>query len=164
MICNSKIWIRILTGDSLETAKKIALDTGIITEQDAQSPYCVMTGEALHEMTGSMMDVVLKNGQKRAMMKDTNREKFKKYHQEIKVVARCSPYHKFCLIVALQSLGGRVACTGESIQDIQALNTADVGLCMGSGCTVAKEAADIIIEEDKFQTIFRANQWGRNVS
>lgn len=79
-------------------------------------------------------------------------------------MARCTPEHKFALVSALQSIMGRVACTGESIGDVKALKWANVGLCMGSGCNVAKMAADIIIEEDQFKTIYRANQWGRNVS
>lgn len=89
---------------------------------------------------------------------------FSDLHKRIKVIARCSPYHRFCLVAALQSISGRVACTGESIDDVQALKYANVGLCMGHGCNVAKQSSDIIIEEGQFATILRANQWGRNVT
>lgn len=163
-LTQNKIQVYMVTGDSLETAKKIALDSGIILEQDLADPYCAITGEDFEKISGRAQLARSKTGNVRPVILRENMLQFSDLHKRIKVIARCSPYHRFCLVAALQSISGRVACTGESIDDVQALKYANVGLCMGSGCNVAKQSSDIIIEEDQFATILRANQWGRNVT
>lgn len=57
-----------------------------------------------------------------------------------------------------------VAVTADGIADTKALKEATVGFCMGiSGCEVAKDAADIVLLDDNFNSIFRATQWGKNI-
>lgn len=53
--------------------------------------------------------------------------------------------------------------TGDSITDAEALKKADVGLCMGSGCEVAKENSDLIIMDNNFYSIYRSIKWGRGI-
>jgi magnesium-transporting ATPase (P-type) len=162
---DSDIQIRMCTGDSVQTATCIALQANIINEHEIKNQqYCVITGEQLMELTGEVNVGKTFTNRQTNTISAKNKETIKTIHKQIKVVARCTPEHKFALVSALQSIMGRVACTGESIGDVKALKWANVGLCMGSGCNVAKMAADIIIEEDQFKTIYRANQWGRNVS
>lgn len=62
---------------------------------------------------------------------------------------------------ALKQSGTIVAVTGESINDAMALGEADIGFCMGSGCAVTKEHADIIFLDNNFASIYNAVKWGR---
>jgi len=59
--------------------------------------------------------------------------------------------------------GGIIAMTGDSITDAEALKKADVGLCMGSGCEVAKDNSDLIILDNDFYSIYRSIKWGRAI-
>jgi len=78
-------------------------------------------------------------------------------------LARAIPYDKHLLVVGLKQLGKVVAVTGDGINDIDALKSADVGFAMGSGCSVAKDAADMILIDDNFESTMKAVMWGRNI-
>jgi P-type E1-E2 ATPase len=67
------------------------------------------------------------------------------------------------LISGIKFAGGLVAMSGESNSDSMALKEADVGLCMGSGCQVAKENADLVILDNDFASIYRSIVWGRSI-
>ncbi len=82
---------------------------------------------------------------------------------KLKVLARSTPQDKFALVVGMQKLGSIVAVTGESHNDTLALETADVGFCMGNGCETAKDAADMILMDDNFASTLHAVIWGRNI-
>lgn len=87
----------------------------------------------------------------------SNKTNFKQIVARLKVLARSTPEDKFTLIVGLKELGSSVAVTADGINDVSALKHANVGFCMGiSGCEVAKEAADIIILNDNFTSVFKA--------
>jgi Ca2+ transporting ATPase len=93
-----------------------------------------------------------------------NKHAFKQIAQRLKVLARSTPEDKFALIVGLQDMNEIVAVTGEGINDCSALKRANVGFCMGiSGCEAAKDAADIIILDDNFKSVFKAAQYGRSI-
>lgn len=81
----------------------------------------------------------------------------------MRVLARAIPYDKHLLVVGLKELGKTVAVTGDGLNDADALRAADVGFAMGSGCSVAKDASDMIIIEDNFEATMRAVMWGRNI-
>ena len=72
---------------------------------------------------------------------------------KIKVLARCSPEDKFILVAGIQQEGGMVAMAGHSIADAEALKKANVGICMGSGCDVAKDHSDLVILDNNFKSI-----------
>lgn len=63
----------------------------------------------------------------------------------------------------MRELNRAVAVTGDGINDIDALKSSDVGLSMGTGCSVAKDASDMIIIHDDFEAVVRGIMWGRNV-
>jgi len=65
------------------------------------------------------------------------------------------------LIRGIQQQGGLIGMAGDSIADSEALKQADVGLCMGSGCDVAKDNSDLIIMDDNFASIQASIRWGR---
>jgi P-type E1-E2 ATPase len=60
-------------------------------------------------------------------------------------------------------MGRKVAVTGGGIADVEAINQADIGLAMGSGCSAAKEVSDMILTDDDFEATLRAVMWGRNI-
>lgn len=81
----------------------------------------------------------------------------------MKVLGRAVPYDKHIFAVGLKELGKTVAVTGEGINDVDALRAADVGFAMGSGVSVAKDVADMIITSDNFEATMMAVMWGRNI-
>lgn len=81
----------------------------------------------------------------------------------MKVLGRAIPYDKQMLVVGLKELGKVVAVTGDGINDVDALKDADVGFSMGSGCSVAKDASDMILMDDNFESTMKAVMWGRNI-
>ena len=83
--------------------------------------------------------------------------------QQVKIVARARPMDKKRLVEALQAKGEVVAVTGDGTNDAPALKTAHVGLSMGDGTAVAKEASDITIIDNSFSSIGRAVMWGRSL-
>ena len=126
-----------ITGDSPETAYAIASRLGI-----ASSRREVVTGDELDEM---------------------GEEQFRRRVRGYSVYARVSPGHKQQIVRAWQAAGEVVAMTGDGVNDAPALKSADVGVAMGSGTDVTKNAADVVIADDDFSTMVRAVEEGRNV-
>ena len=82
--------------------------------------------------------------------------------KELKIMSRARPSDKQRLVKLLQQKGEVVAVTGDGTNDAPALNFAQVGLSMGSGTSVAKEASDITLLDDSFSSISTAIMWGRS--
>ena len=140
--------IKIVTGDTIGTAMEIAREVGIIDtdntlddKQDADNPW-VITGPELSELSD---------------------EELRKRVKSLKVIARARPMDKKRLVEALQARGEVVAVTGDGTNDAPALKAAHVGLSMGDGTAVAKEASDITIIDNSFASIGRAVMWGRSL-
>lgn len=172
------IFVRMVTGDNLETARAIAKQAGILTEDGIS-----MTGEEFRKLTPAQLDEIL---------------------PKLQVLARSSPEDKHMLVQRLNGglmpetkeaweeahpgrdfetekdlllpgykeewdvsrggVGEVVGVTGDGTNDGPALKAADVGLSMGlSGTDVAKKASDIIIMDDNFSSIVKAVLWGRSV-
>lgn len=134
---NAGIKVVMITGDHIKTAQTVAKTVGIGEKKD--SPVGV---------TGSELD----------QMSDT--ELFKRV-QEIDVYARVAPHHKFRIVKQLQAHKNIVAMTGDGVNDAPALKQADIGVAMGSGTDVAREAADMVLMDDNFATIVQAVRRGR---
>ncbi len=129
------IIVKMVTGDSPETAAAIARETGILTTG------FVVTGPEFRDLD------------------DRSRQQVSR---DLQVLARSQPHDKLMLVQALQEDGEVVAVTGDGTNDAPALRHADVGLAMGiAGTEVAREASDIILLDDSFPTIERAVWWGR---
>lgn len=134
------IKIKVVTGDTPATATEIARQIGLWTDADNESN--ITTGEAIAAMTDDQLR--------------SNAPKWK-------IIARARPMDKRRLVEALQSLGEVVAVTGDGTNDAPALKAAHVGLSMGDGTAVAKEASDITILNNSFSGITNAVMWGRSL-
>ena len=132
--------VKIVTGDTAQTAMEIARQTGVLTEQLGNNG--IITGAEF------------------AALSD---EEALKVIRELKVMSRARPTDKQRLVSLLQQQGEVVAVTGDGTNDAPALNRAHVGLSLGSGTSVAKEASDITLIDDSFRSIVHAVMWGRSL-
>lgn len=131
------IVVRMVTGDNITTAKKIAEECGILTDGIA------IEGPTFRALTEAQLDKII---------------------PKIQVMARSSPEDKYKLVTRLKLHNHVVAVTGDGTNDAPALKAAHVGFSMGiAGTEVAKEASDIILMDDNFSSLVKAVMWGRNV-
>lgn len=133
------VFVRMVTGDNLMTAKAIAQECGIFTPGGV-----AMEGPKFRQLSSKQMDQII---------------------PRLQVLARSTPEDKRILVAQLRKLGETVAVTGDGTNDAPALKAADVGFSMGiAGTEVAKEASDIILMDDNFTSIVKAIAWGRTVN
>lgn len=137
---NAGIQVKIVTGDTPGTAKKIGREIGLWTDTDTERN--IITGVELAKLSDEELE-------KRAL--------------DLKIIARARPMDKKRLVEALQRRNQVVAVTGDGTNDAPALNKADVGLSMGNGTDVAKDASDMVIQDNSFSTIANAVMWGRSL-
>lgn len=133
--------VKIVTGDVVGTAWEIGRQCGVVSEGDLREK-CVMTGAEF----GAMSD-----------------EELADRVRDLKILSRARPDDKQRLVNILRSLDEVVAVTGDGTNDAPALNAADVGLSMGDGTAVAKEASDMTILDNSFGSICNAVIWGRSL-
>lgn len=134
------IGVKIVTGDTPGTATEIARQIGLWKTGDTERNR--ITGAAFAELTDEeALDRVM----------------------DLKIMSRARPTDKQRLVQLLQQKGAVVAVTGDGTNDAPALNHAQVGLSMGTGTSVAKEASDITLLDDSFNSIGTAVMWGRSL-
>lgn len=138
---NAGISVKIVTGDTPGTAKEIGRQIGI-WHSDDKDDINLITGPAFEALS--------------------DEEAFKRVMQ-LKIMCRARPTDKQRLVQLLQKNGAVVAVTGDGTNDAPALKAAQVGLSMGDGTSVAKEASDITIIDNSFGSITRAVMWGRSL-
>lgn len=134
------IEIKIVTGDTPGTAREIGRQIGLWRESDGEKN--IITGPEFARLTDKELDQRI---------------------SELKIIARARPMDKKRLVLALQKQGHVVAVTGDGTNDAPALKAANVGLSMGDGTAVAKEASDITILNNSFSSISQAVMWGRSL-
>ena len=134
------IGVKIVTGDTTATAREIGRQVGLWTEEDGDRN--IITGPEF------------------AALSD---EKLRERILDFKIISRARPMDKKRLVETLQEKGQVVAVTGDGTNDAPALKAAHVGLSMGDGTSVAKEASDITIIDSSFESIGRAVMWGRSL-
>lgn len=158
----ASINVRMISGDNIHTAAQCALKAGIITEDVLTDSDSVMNASDFIREIGDVQLVRDNQGVERWQIGD--RKRMDQLYYTVLVIARSTPEEKFKIVAAFKSFGSQVAVTADSINDAKALSHSNVGFCMGiSGCEVAKDAADIIILDDNFNSVFKATQWGRNI-
>jgi len=151
-----------VTGDHIETARYVGIQSGILSEADSREDGTVMTGEEFMNAIGPFERIWNEESEDYDVSFD-NEDLFNHVRKKVKIIARTSSEDKFVLIAGTKKRGGIVAMTGDSITDAEALRKADVGLCMGSGCEVAKDYSDLIILDNDFYSIYRSIKWGRAI-
>ena len=133
---NAGIKVIMITGDYEKTASAIAKDLGIFTTGQ------VLTGKELENLShDEYMEIV----------------------NDIEVYARVKPTQKMKIVEALKELDNVVAMTGDGVNDAPALKKASIGVAMGDGTDVAKESADMILQNNDFSTIVTAIKEGRKI-
>ncbi|XP_042328003.1 calcium-transporting ATPase type 2C member 1 isoform X2 [Sceloporus undulatus] len=137
-LITSGVAIKMITGDSQETAVAIASRLGLYSK-NSQS----ISGEEI-----DAMDI----------------QQLSQISPKVAVFYRASPRHKLKIVKSLQNNGSVVAMTGDGVNDAVALKAADIGVAMGqTGTDVCKEAADMILVDDDFQTIMSAIEEGKGI-
>lgn len=131
------IRVMMMTGDNLSTATAIALEIGIIKDKSE-----VVSADVIDSSTNERLRSILK---------------------KVKVVARSTPSTKLKIVDSLKKCGEVVAVTGDGVNDAPAISKADIGVAMGSGSEITKEASDIVLLDDSFATIVKAISFGRNI-
>jgi len=134
--------VKIVTGDTPATAIEIGRQIGILERDEEDLGRMVVTGSDFAAMSD---DEALE------LVKD------------LRIMCRARPGDKQRLVELLQKRGEVVAVTGDGTNDAPALNHAHVGLSMGTGTSVAKEASDITLLDDSFNSIATAVMWGRSL-
>lgn len=137
---NAGIDVKIVTGDTPATAREIGRQIGIWKENDTEDQ--IITGVDFEKLSD---------------------EEAAKRVLRLKIMCRARPTDKQRLVQLLKQSGAVVAVTGDGTNDAPALNHADVGLSMGTGTSVAKEASDITLLDDSFNSIATAVMWGRSL-
>ena len=137
------IEVKIVTGDSPQTAAEIARQIGLLTEGNFHNPrYAHLTGREFNQLSHEQAKVAARS---------------------LKILSRACPLDKLRLVKLLQEEGHVVGVTGDGTNDAAALKQAQVGLSMGSGTAIAKEASDIILLDDSFSSIVNGVVWGRSL-
>ena len=134
------IEVKIVTGDTPATAREIARQIGLWSDADGERNHMIgaeFAAASDEELLGRV--------------------------RELKIMSRARPLDKQRLVRLLQQCGEVVAVTGDGTNDAPALNFANVGLSMGAGTSVAKDASDITLLDDSFASIATAVMWGRSL-
>ena len=140
-VLDAGIKVKIVTGDTPGTAKEIGRQIGL-WDDSRDTDRNIITGTEFAELSD---------------------KELKERVGDIKIIARARPMDKKRLVESLQSNNEVVAVTGDGTNDAPALKAAHVGLSMGDGTSVAKEASDITIVDNSFSSIGRAVMWGRSL-
>lgn len=140
-VTDAGIQVKIVTGDTTGTAKEIARQIGL-WDDSRDGDRNIITGTEFAALTDAELVERV---------------------EDLKIIARARPLDKKRLVEALQKRGEVVAVTGDGTNDAPALRAAQVGLSMGDGTSVAKEASDITIVDNSFASIGRAVMWGRSL-
>ncbi len=145
--------LRVGIPEALRTATEAGIQTIVVTGDHPTTAATIaraagLAGERI--LTGSELD---------AMDDETLRRSL----PSLQVVARATPEQKLRLVMAARSMGRTVAVTGDGVNDAPALQQADVGVSMGSGTAVAREAADLVLGDDSFATLMSGLAEGRRI-
>lgn len=140
-VSEAGIKIKIVTGDTPGTAKEIGRQIGL-WDDNVDTDENIITGSEFADLDDATL---------------------RKRVNSLKIIARARPLDKKRLVEGLQANNEVVAVTGDGTNDAPALKAAHVGLSMGDGTSVAKEASDITIIDNSFSSIGRAVMWGRSL-
>lgn len=145
------IEVKVVTGDTAATALEIGKQIGVFEDE----PENIGADGSLTSLDQQMI-----TGEQWEALSD---EEAYERAKDIRVMSRARPTDKQRLVAMLQKRGEVVAVTGDGTNDAPALHYAHVGLSLGSGTSVAKEASDMTLLDDSFKSIANAVMWGRSL-
>ena len=145
------IEVKVVTGDTAATALEIGKQIGVFEDE----PENIGADGSMTSLDQQMI-----TGEQWEALSD---EEAYERAKDIRVMSRASPTDKQRLVAMLQKRGEVVAVTGDGTNDAPALHYAHVGLSLGSGTSVAKEASDMTLLDDSFKSIANAVMWGRSL-
>lgn len=134
---NAGVSVLMLTGDNLGTALRIGKDIGLVENEDETVEW--------------------------NELKDLSKKMLAEHMKNIKIVARSTPLAKLRIVEALIECGETIAVTGDGVNDAPALKKAHVGVVMGSGSDVSKEAGSLVLLDNNFATLVSAVEHGRSI-
>ncbi len=149
--CYAGIEVKVVTGDTAATALEIGKQIGVFEDE----PENIGADGSLTSLDQQMI-----TGEQWEALSD---EEAYEWAKDIRVMSRARPTDKQRLVAMLQKRGEVVAVTGDGTNDAPALHYAHVGLSLGSGTSVAKEASDMTLLDDSFKSIANAVMWGRSL-
>lgn len=149
--CHAGIEVKVVTGDTAATALEIGKQIGVFEDE----PENIGADGSLTSLDQQMI-----TGEQWETLSD---EEAYERAKDIRVMSRARPTDKQRLVAMLQKRGEVVAVTGDGTNDAPALHYAHVGLSLGSGTSVAKEASDMTLLDDSFKSIANAVMWGRSL-
>ena len=149
--CHAGIEVKVVTGDTAATALEIGKQIGVFEDE----PENIGADGSLTSLDQQMI-----TGEQ---WEDLSDEEAYERAKDIRVMSRARPTDKQRLVAMLQKRGEVVAVTGDGTNDAPALHYAHVGLSLGSGTSVAKEASDMTLLDDSFKSIANAVMWGRSL-
>lgn len=149
--CHAGIEVKVVTGDTAATALEIGKQIGVFEDE----PENIGADGSMTSLDQQMI-----TGEQWEALSD---EEAYERAKDIRVMSRARPTDKQRLVAMLQKRGEVVAVTGDGTNDAPALHYAHVGLSLGSGTSVAKEASDMTLLDDSFKSIANAVMWGRSL-
>lgn len=166
--------IRMLSGDHRETVAKVCSDLNIVDGNDAGQGLIIMDGTEFRQLCSQFAYLTTNpdngeptydfRGEKGSSEYKANMRAFKEQvKKRVSALCRASPEDKHMFVALLRKFSGACSMVADGINDARALQEANVGFGMGSGCAVAKDSSDIIITDDNFRSIFNSIRWGRNI-
>ena len=155
------IKVIMITGDNEETAKAIGKKIGLLDVDNINNITNNTNNNIEINKNNKLKHIVKKRTITGNELKTLNEKEFEIIVDAVNIYARVMPEQKLKIVETLKRKGHIVAMTGDGVNDAPALKMADIGIAMGSGSDVAKEASDIILQDDNFATIVEAIKIGR---
>jgi len=158
---------KMLTGDYRETAIYVAHEAGIIDKNEVESDEGqVLSAEDFREKVESLVSENVTEGRKSWSFNSMDALKIFRCEivDRVKIVYRCNSDDKHMFVALMNVHGSNCAVIADGINDVLALEESMVGFAMGeNGCSVARDASQIILTDDNFVSLFNSVKWGRNM-
>jgi magnesium-transporting ATPase (P-type) len=177
------VTVRLISGDNLSTTSAVAVDTGILTNEEFEKVGSGQSGIAMDasEFRQICGDVITRENEVEEgneptftySLSQNNQQQFDRIIETLKVIGRAEPQDKLRLVAGLKGMRSgmddddtplrRVAVVGEGINDIDAFKAADVSFAVQDGTSMARNNASMILQTNDFDSCMRAVMWGRNI-